>query len=148
MTGTFEGVGSLQFSPDNKYCFAYSGEVSVANTELNLIDIKTNSEYIVGHVQLGSKAQENEDYEFKIYFNDVIVFSATFGNQGQYYLGAWPVPIIIPPFTNVKMSLDNIADTDSRIWTVGLTGKVSGAIEQQNLESITDDNKWAEKGPF
>ena len=31
----------------------------------------------------------------------------------------------------------------SRPWTVSLTGKVKGAIEQENLESITDNNKWA-----
>jgi len=144
MTGTFEGVGSLQFSPDNKYCFAYSGEVSVSDTELNLIDIKTNSEYIVSNVQLGSKAAEDEDYEVKIYFNDVVIFAHTFHQQGTTYVNvANSIPIIIPPFTHVKISLDNIADSDSRIWTVGLTGKVSGAIEQENLESITDNNKWA-----
>ena len=122
----------LQFTQDNKHCYAYSGEVSVANTELNLLSFDTNSEYIRAKVQLGSKAQENEDYEFKIYFNDIVVFSATFGNQGQYYLGAWPIPIIIPSFTNVKISLDNIADTDSRVWTVHLTGRVYEYLPVRN----------------
>jgi hypothetical protein len=29
--------------------------------------------------------------------------------------------------------------------SVLLTGKVNGAIEQENLEAITDNNKWASK---
>jgi len=120
---------AINFTPDNKRCYAYSGEVSVANTELFLLDFKTNTEYIVCKVQLGSKAGENEDFEFKIYFNDVIVFSAVFGNQSQNEIGAWPIPLLIPPFTAVKMSLDNIADTDARIWTVHLTGKAYGMTE-------------------
>ena len=120
---------ALNFTPDNKQCYAYSGEVSVDNTEYNMLDFQTNSEYINAQILLGSKAGENEDYEFKIYFNNVIVFSTTFGNQGHQSIGSWPIPIIIPPFTSVKMSLDNIADTDSRVWTVGLTGKAYGMTE-------------------
>ena len=106
------------------HCYAYSGEVDVANTELYLLNFTSGKEYITGKVQLGSKAGENEDYEFKIYFNDVIVFSTVFGNQSHNEIGAWPIPLLIPPMTGVKMSLDNIADTDSRTWTVGLTGKL------------------------
>jgi len=121
---------AINFTPDNLRCYAYSGEVSVANVELFLLDFQTNSEYINGQVLLGSKAQENEDYEFKIYFNDVIIFSSTFGDQGAIYIGNWPIPIIIPPFTAVKMSLDNISgDTDSRVWTIGLTGEAYGMTE-------------------
>ena len=120
---------AINFTPDNKHCYAYSGEVSVANVELFLLNFDTNSEYILGKVQLGSKAGENEDYEFKIYFNDVIVFSCLFGNQGQHNIGAWPIRIVIPPFTAVKVSLDNIADTDSRVWTIHMTGEAVGMIK-------------------
>ena len=131
MTNAYPTVtpNALNFTPDNKRCYAYSGEVSVDNTEYTMLEFQTNSEYINGEVMIGSKAGENEDYEFKIYFNDVIVFSTLFGNQGHVNIGPWPIPIIIPPFTAVKMSLDNIADTDSRVWTVGLTGEAYGLTE-------------------
>ena len=107
-----------------QHCYAYSGEVSGANTELNLLDFVSGKDYITGEVQIGSNAGENEDYVFKIYFNDVVVFSTLFGNQGHQNIGTWPIPLIIPPLTGVKISLDNIADTDSRTWTVGLTGEL------------------------
>jgi len=109
-----------------RHVYAYSGEVSVANTETNLLDFRTGKEYIIGEIQVGSKAGENEDYEFKIYLNDAIVFSHLFNSQGSNTAGeiANFVPIIIPPLTSVKISLDNIADTDTRVWTVGFTGQV------------------------
>jgi len=112
-----------------QYCYAYSGEVAVANTELALLEF-TSSGIIVGELQVGSNSAENEDYEMKIYFNDQIIFSNTFHQQGATYVNiASAIPLIIPPYTNVKVTLDNIADTDSRIWTVGITGKVYGAEE-------------------
>jgi hypothetical protein len=107
------------------HCYAYSGEVSVANTEINLLDFVSGKDYITAKVQVGSKAGENEDFVFKIYFNGTVVFSTLFNNQGTQYVDvANSIPIIIPPLTNVQMSLDNIADSDTRVWTVGLTGKL------------------------
>ena len=76
---------------------------------------------------MGSNNAENEDYEMKVYFNDIIVFSNTFYNQGaNYVIIANAIPLIIPPFTQVKATLDNIADTDTRRWTMSLTGRVYG----------------------
>ena len=110
------------------HAYAYSGEVSVANTEINLLDFVAGKDYITAKVQLGSKAGENEDFEFKIYFNGSVVFSTLFNNQGAQYVDvANSIPIIIPPLTNVQMSLDNIADTDTRVWTVHMVGRVYDA---------------------
>jgi len=121
---------AINFTPDNKHCYAYSGEVSVSNTELFLLDFQTNTEYIVCQVQLGSAIRQAENYEFRIYFNNVVIFYHTFENQGSEFVTIPnAMPLIIPPFTAVKMSLDNITDTDSRIWTVGLTGRAYGMTE-------------------
>ena len=111
-----------------QYCYAYSGQVNVANIELSLLEFTTGSGIIVGEMQVGSNNAENEDYEVKIYFNDLVIFSNTFHQQGATYVDiASAVPLIIPPFTMVKATMDNIADTDERRWTIGLTGRVYGA---------------------
>jgi len=44
---------------------------------------------------------------------------------------------------NLKITLQNISDSSGRNWCVTLTGSVHGAIEQENLEAITDANDWA-----
>jgi len=119
--GPQKGLSTL-----GEHCMAYSGEVSVTNTELFLLDFfSPGKRYIVGKVQLGSKAGENEDYVFKIYFNDVVVFSSLFNNQGTQYVEiANSIPVLIPPSTRVKMSLINLVDTDTRVWTVHFVGRV------------------------
>jgi len=123
VASTGKGIRYLQ-----NWVYGFSGEIGVADTELSLLEFTSGSGLIVGKIQLGSKAAENEDYDFRIYFNNVVVFSNTFHQQGATYVDiANYIPIIIPPLTGVKVTLDNIADTDTRIWSVILTGRVYGA---------------------
>jgi len=118
-------VPGLSLNYAGEWAFAYSGEVGVANIELSLLEFTTGAGIIVGEMQVGSKNAENEDYEMKIYFNDLIIFANTFHQQGTSYVDIpSAVPLIIPPFTLVKATMDNIADTDTRNWTMGLTGRV------------------------
>jgi len=144
MTGTFEGVGSLQFSPDNKFAYAYSGIIGVVGSEITLLLMETNSEYILSELQILQGTTSNEDFKYKVFFNNVIVAQwhclqvtdKEINIPNAYFL-------TIPPFTIVKVTAENTSSGTSREHSVTLTGKVHGAIEQQNLESITDDNKWA-----
>ena len=118
MTGVFEGVGTLQFSPDNKYCYAYSGSISPnsnAAPETTALLFTTQSYIII----FDSVAEDDE--------------TAT---------GQSPLDLIIPPFSKFEIKVGNAATSP---FTVLLVGEVKGAIEQENLESITNNNKWASK---
>lgn len=145
MSGTFEGVGSLQFSPDNKFAQGFSGIVDVAGDELTLLQFNTESEYIIGTVQFHYSGVQNTnpDYRYKIKFNDVIVHDYLVGNSAYYTSPDNFIPIMIPSFTNVKLTAENVADTSSYPISAAVVGEVHGAIEQENLESVTNNNKWA-----
>ena len=118
-------VPGLSLNYAKEWVYAYSGEVNVSNVELSLIEFTTGMGIIVGEIQVGSKNAENEDYEIKIYLNEIVIFHNTFHQQGATYVDIAPaIPIIIPPFTGVKVTLDNIANTEERRWTIGLTGRV------------------------
>ena len=146
MTGTFEGVGSLQFTPDNKYCWAYSGDIAVTNLETTALNFGTNSEYIRARFQLSSDSGSSDNIRSIIYFNDIQVYSAKYQEDNlKPWSDTLDLHLIIPPFTNVKFTLANASSVTAREHFVQMVGKVHGAIEQQNLESITDDNKWASK---
>jgi hypothetical protein len=45
----------------------------------------------------------------------------------------------------VKFTATNVSSVTSRAYFAMMVAKVNGAIEQQNLESITDNSKWASK---
>jgi len=145
MTGTFEGLATLQFTPDNKYAYAYN-RLLVNNTTATFIEFTTEGYYLVGTIQMGRNMKSGAETDFLLLYNDITVYSAKYDNgAGQTLVMPTqaPLPIIIPPFTNVKLQCEVNDDADT--IALGLTAKVGGTIEQENLESITNNNKWASK---
>jgi len=140
MSGTFEGVGTLQFTPDNKNAYAYSGEISVS-TEKTLLEFQPNSEYLKCLIEVGAGARTDDDYKVRFYLDDQVVFLKYMNNTYDPLTGI--TAFIIPPFSTFKLTLQNQSTATANVWTANVTAKVGGAIEQQNLEAITDANDWA-----
>lgn len=146
MTGTFEGVGSLQFTPDNKYAQIFSGVKTVNNSTATMYEFTTESEYLVSHVSFsdGEGYSSGQYLESKILFDDVIVIQIYNVPNTAYndHNDLVPLPIMIPPFTKVTCTMKSNIDSDHDL-TAYFIGKVGGAIQQENLEAISDNNKWA-----
>ena len=144
MSGTFDGVGSLQFTPDNKYAYAYSGEIGIDSTAggTTLLEFNTNSEYLNSQIQMFNTSGSGDDIRYEILFNNIIVASM-YANSGNDFLLDTPILLLIPPFTEVKIKGLNISSGTARIHTTTLWGEAKGAIEQIDLEAITDGSKWA-----
>jgi len=147
MTGAFEGVGSLQFSPDNKFAYAYSGIVVIGDSEISLLDVKTQSEYI--HIRwewnytTTTDLISSDDYTFFVYLNDVKLTAVVTSTSDRFNENSKYKIFLVPPFSNIKITAVNKSDSTTHNCYSSLIGKVYGAIEQENLESITDNNKWA-----
>jgi len=150
MTGTFEGVGSLQFTPDNKHCYAYSGTFESVNAQQTMLSFTTGSFYTVGTFTFNGPiriayATSGGPAVYQISFNNQVialgkadtVTSNIPANQYQIQM------VVIPPHTEVTFIALCEEDTATELITATFTGKVSGAIEQENLEAITNNNKWA-----
>jgi len=148
MTGVFEGVGTLQFTPDNKHAYIYSGnkQVTGTTTETTLFEFTNNSEYLVARFQLSSDSGSNDNIQSQLYFNNVVVQASKYTING---LAGWvdvlDLHMIVPPFTTVKFTALNTSAVNARAHFAMMVAEVKGAIEQENLEAITDNNKWASK---
>jgi len=146
MTGTFEGLGSLQFTPDNKYFYIYSGDITSVSSAATLLDFTNNSEYLIVKtlkMNITDQTVSGANYEFTVKFNGVTILIEFYTNPfasressagDNYYL-------IIPPFTNV--TIDFLTTSGDKQSCATICGNVGGAIEQENLESVTNNNKWA-----
>jgi len=150
MTGTFEGVGTLQFTPDNKHAYAYSGLIVSHTTAVTVLDFTTNSEYIEGCFQLNGAVDDDSPADVtlasaNVSFNETSIFILVTGNNVHRAAMSVSQKIIIPPFTRVIIVVDMEAIAADQYASVIFTGKVGGAIQQENLESITNNNKWASK---
>jgi len=144
MTGTFEGVGTLQFSPDNKFAYIYSGASTITSGSYTTnLDFKNNSEYILAEYQISTLESTSTDLFYKIFINDVLIIAQFCNNSFQTYpYGMSPYKFVIPPFSHVVIQAQRGSGSDFEVYHI-ITGKVKGAIEQENLEAITNNNKWA-----
>jgi len=123
---------AINFTPDNKRAYAYSGLTEVTDTRVTLIEFDTNSEYLLGKVQFMQGEYHNDKYEYRIYFNDIQITTIikfgpgdTNGEAPNYY----PVLIIVPPFTNVKMTAENVENTNGNKQIANFVGKAIGMTE-------------------
>tara|TARA_Y100000401_G_scaffold114944_1_gene117758 strand:+ start:121 stop:543 length:423 start_codon:yes stop_codon:yes gene_type:complete len=139
MTGTFQGVGSLQFTPDNKFCYVYSGIRSLATNEVaTMIEFTTASEFIKMKFQGGRNAKVSAEMGVKIFLDDVQIYDAKTDNGTTVPLTPYfsqPLTVIIPPFTKltVKQTSEDQATNAANVMGIGT---VHGTIEQFNLEII------------
>jgi hypothetical protein len=151
MSGTFEGVGSLQFTPDNKHAYAYSGENQISTTEVIALNFNTNSEYIKGRFIFGGSIKYDNIGNgtinaFQIRFNNVIVATIKVATNTDDQPSMELYDIIIPPFSNVVIGVIDSASTSAGFYTTTtFTGKVKGAIQQTDLEAISDGSNWIKK---
>ena len=150
MTGVFEGVGSLQFTPDNKHAYAYSGTIPASATAQTILTFTTGSEYIVGLLNAmpvtNFTAVDGAETTFQLSINDKVIAIQMFHNNASDTGGNfWELHVVLPPFATFKLEMDSATGTTTYLGTAIFTGEVKGAIEQENLEAITNNNKWASK---
>jgi|TARA_R110002012_G_scaffold265224_1_gene448604 hypothetical protein len=139
MSGTFSGVNTLQFTPDNKRCYAFSGSIGIGTSVQTLLEFSTNSEYIVATIGCCGPVNpadipSGSNSLFRIYLNDVVIAQNKQGTATESQPTFSEQTIIIPPFSTVK--IDNIDNSAAPDWKVQayVTGTVHGTIEQFNLE--------------
>jgi len=108
------------------YCYAYSGEHDVSNSEITLLEDTTGSGLIRGHAQFGYGEPTGEDFRYLIYFNDLIVLNQVASGTTDTPIGPMFYALIIPPFTKVKLTAENLSSSNAREHTALLTGRVYG----------------------
>jgi len=119
---------ALNFTPDNKHVYAYSGgTATVVNTDVALIEFTTQSEYVIAKLQFWYDANgSGSNIEFKTSFNNVKV--ATVVVTDSFTLQTIiPTRLVIPPFTAVLIEAKNFGGTEAVL--ASLTGKAYGMTE-------------------
>jgi len=105
MSGTFSGIGSLQFTPDNKHAYAYSGSKDTS-TEKTLLDFTTNSEYLKGRFEFNADFSTGggAGMRVQIFLDDIMIVEER-DTSNNWLTGDNEFHVIVPPFTNVKVKV-------------------------------------------
>ena len=121
---------ALNFTPDNKRCYAYSGDVAVSASNTTMLEFSTNSEYIVATFEYhGTIAQiASNQLAIELTLNGVSIIHTYYDATVDHTLWDYPPKIIIPPFTDFKITLAQASGSD-RTMQVTLTGEVFGMTE-------------------
>ena len=103
---------------------AYSGIVPVGNTETTLIEYKSGNYLLVGEWQgYYYEKGEDEDMRWVVYLNGARIESyiseqATRGNSRSQ------LNLIIPAYTQVRISSQNVEGTDTEQMMGSITGRI------------------------
>jgi len=119
---------ALNFTPDNKRCYAYSGVVTANGVDTIALDFTTNSETIDGSCYYTVNADDLSAnfLTFLIKFNETII-AVVKERRDLGQLVDFPFNVIIPPHTHVEVIfLNNGTATD---LTAVFTGKAYGMIK-------------------
>ena len=121
----------LQFTQDNKHAFAMSGVVAVTDTEASLIEATTGSYYFVGRVIFSYPEFDSDNFRYRIYMNGIQIWGAEVGSGTDANLMD-PVNIVIPAFTELRITADNAASSDPVNQVAILTGRVYEYLPVRN----------------
>jgi hypothetical protein len=134
MSAIFQGNNTLQFTPDNKFCYAYNYYATTA-TARSVLTFQTNSEYIVGTIQLNAGVDDDDPSQATVQStaliqfnnNNISLLAASSGATPDRRPSSNTQELIIPPFTTVNIIVDDYNDVADTFGSIGFTGKVGMA---------------------
>lgn len=151
MAATYQGRNTLQFTPDNKHAFWYSGEFTSTTTLTKVGEFTTGSYYLIGEIRIagmtdmGSPAA-GSTLAVRVFFSNTVTTSNANANTEEVIVNlktdgasedmpfSDTAKIIVPPFTTVRMFRDNDTTSTSFDGTVSCIFDVKGTVEQFDLE--------------
>lgn len=106
-------------------CYAYSGSVNVPQAETTVLLFNTEANVIKAGIQIISGVDVSDNYELNVYLNGSTIWQQRLTNTVQeFFYGNYPINLIIPPLSEVKVTLQNITSDTDRLWSVLFTGRV------------------------
>jgi len=123
------GTG-LELNYIGKHCYAYSGTFAANTTAATALKFTTGNQYIVGEFQLNAAVNTTNPALGTrtlgiIAFNSITVsiIKGTFSNPSSAPSSA-KQKVIIPPYTQVTVTIDASADESAQFATVTFSGKI------------------------
>jgi len=108
------------------FIYGYTGEVAIDNNVTDVIDFNTGNYVSYLNVTPSSTAASNDDYILKIKLNDSLIYQSLFSNtfQSNPY-GYFPIQIIVPAYTSLKIQLNNNSGTTPNGWLISIVGEIT-----------------------
>ena len=106
------------------HAYAHSGVVSVNNVENALLKFNTGNQYIRAIIQFnGGASGGGDNYVYRVKYDSQIVQEYVTNNNTDDAPNQ-KLNLIIPPYTDVECTAQNVTDTSGNDQIVSLSGRV------------------------
>jgi len=121
-TGTQKGISYV-----GNHAYANSGLIVVNQNLTTLMSFDTGPAYVTAKFQALTDGVTGDNFELKVNFNGETVLGTEYLSPYENNLtGQAPYELLIPPYTNVTLTLQNIEGTSALNWYANLWGRVYG----------------------
>ena len=122
-TGSFTGNASA-FEIIGNHIYALNNvETGAQNTETTIFKSETGNFYSVGQLRFSINSSSGDDIQFYVYFNGVQVWGE-YATSGTAEGEMWPLDLIIPAYTEVKLTATNVASGTGRQIFIDYAGRI------------------------
>jgi len=128
-----EGVGygpqntasvGLNLNVIGNHAYAYSGSVSVGTTETTLLEFTTGNYYLVATVHFSKNNPDGDDMMYQVYLDNIAMIGIVDEYSQIRDVFFTPIPLIIPPYTGVKVTADDLTTDNGRPIFASIVGKI------------------------
>ena len=105
------------------FVYAYSGAMTVDDTESTMLEFTTGSELIVAEFNFTAMERTGDQLFGTIYVDGQKIATSWSGLSTNNNEPSYPITVIIPPFTHIKATGDNITAA-GRLFAVTMTGRM------------------------
>ena len=118
-------ISKTNFNVLGNHLYALNGGVDTGNqnVETTLFKAETGNYYSKGWLRFTLDHISGDNVEVAVYFNDVIIWAEQSVSGYEGYTD-WPLHIVIPPFTTVKLTGKNTASSTGRRVFTSITGRI------------------------
>ncbi len=116
-TGSSKGLTVL-----GKHAYATNYNSAQGSGTFNALDFQTGKRYIIGSFSVGIDNKPGSEHEFRVKFNNVVIFESKSDNGKETSLVnpfSSPIKILVPPNTEVKAEVEVNATTPLSVFFVG-----------------------------
>jgi len=121
--GSFTGTAeALELVGD--HCYAYSGALTVTDTDSHkLLSFTSGNYYSVVDFTFWRRSWEDDDIAYYVEMNGTQVV-AWIGRQSEPNGANMPIPLVIPPYTEIEAYVDKQQHANLSIVGINITGRI------------------------
>jgi len=121
----FIGASPVSLNYIGNRIYGISGAVGVVNSETTVAEWTTGGQTLDAKLQLlYIQVNSNDQMEWQVYLNGILIAGAKDHGPAYYIEFNYPLILVLPPYSTLKITAENVSSATERNMGALLTAKV------------------------